>query len=244
MNVSLWQIISSTDLMSKGVLLVLLGMSIGCWALALYKKMIIATKIKALKQAQGLLQNTKSMEDFLARLSVMQTTFAGELIASFLTDFKKLLRMYETGSASLADRDWYLLQAAIQQRVDEVLTNEEYLIPALSTSAQAAPLLGLFGTVWGLIHAFMGIATSRSADIAAVAPGIAEALITTLAGLVVAIPALALYNYLYGQMRKFEHEVVQVADSCLWIMCGVLGTDASQKTSFVSKPVQSLEEML
>ena len=84
----------------------------------------------------------------------------------------------------------------MNQRVEEALSQEEALIPVLATCSQAAPLIGLFGTVWGLIHAFMAIAQQRSADIAAVAPGIAEALITTMGGLVVAIPSLVLYAYL------------------------------------------------
>ncbi len=242
MNVGLWQIISSTDLISKGVLFVLLGMSIGSWALAFYKRVVIRAKIKSLKNAQALFQNTKSMDDFLARLSVIQTSFAGELVSGFLVDFKKLLRVYETGTSS--DKDWYLLQTNVQQRVDDVLAKEEYLIPVLSTNAQAAPLIGLFGTVWGLIHAFMAIAEQRSADIAAVAPGIAEALITTLGGLVVAIPALVMYNYLVGQVKKFEAEVIELADTCLWIMRGVLTSDAIIKTPMVGKSTQPIQETL
>ncbi len=239
MNVGLWQIISTTDFMTKGVLLLLLSMSIICWALGFYKKMVIAAKIKALKQAQGLLHNTKSMDDFLARLSVMHDTFAGQLISSFLADFKKLLKIYESGDIGLADRDWYLLQSAIGQRVEAVLVQEEFLIPILSTNAQAAPLLGLFGTVWGLIHSFMGIVQQRSADITAVAPGIAEALVTTLAGLVVAVPALALFNYLQGQMRQLEQEVIELADTSLWIFRGVLESDVAYKKSFLTKPAQA-----
>ena len=61
-----------------------------------------------------------------------------------------------------------------------------------------------FGTVWGLIHAFMGIAQQKSADISAVAPGIAEALITTLGGLIIAIPALVMFNYLTSEVRKLK----------------------------------------
>lgn len=234
MNVGLWQIVASTDLISKGIMVLLLGMSILCWAFFFYKKSMITTKIKALKQAKGLLQNTKNIDDFLARLSVIQHTYAGELISLFFADFKKLLRMYEGGSSALADKDWYLLQANINQRVDEALSQEEFLIPILSTSAQAAPLVGLFGTVWGLIHAFMGIAQTRSADIAAVAPGIAEALLTTLGGLVVAIPALVLYNYLQSFMRTFETEVVDLADTCVWSMRGFLATDVVHKSPTVA----------
>ncbi len=221
MNVSLWQILSTTDLMSKGVLLVLVGMSIVCWAFAFYKRMVIMAKLKQLKQAMTLLQNTKGIDDFLARTSVLHNTFAGELLALFVVDFKKVLKLQEQGAQ---EKD--ALSFALSQRVEEAMAQEESLIPLLSTSAQAAPLIGLFGTVWGLIHAFMGIAEQRSADISAVAPGIAEALITTLGGLVVAIPALVLFNYLQGLVRKLESALVELADSCLWIMKGVLSSTA------------------
>ena len=240
MNVSLWHIIASTDFISKGIMLTLLGMSILCWAFFFYKKSIITAKIKALKQAKALLQNTKNIDDFVARLSVIQHTYAGELIGLFLVDFKKLLKMYEGNFASgLADKDWYLLQANINQRVDEALSQEELLIPVLSTSAQAAPLIGLFGTVWGLIHAFMGIAQQRSADIAAVAPCIAEALLTTMGGLVVAIPSLILYNYLQSIMRGFEAEVLDLADTCVWSMRGFL---ASSDMVHKSPPVMQFAQ--
>ncbi len=218
-------------------MVLLLCMSIFCWAFFFYKKSLIAAKIKALKQAKGLLHNTKNIDDFLARLSVIQHTYAGELIALFFSDFKKLLKMYEGGGAALADKDWYLFQGAINQRVDEAIAQEEFLIPVLSTSAQAAPLIGLFGTVWGLIHAFMGIAQQRSADIAAVAPGIAEALLTTMGGLVVAIPSLVLYNYIQAYMKSFETEVIEVADACTWSMRGFLAPEIVHKSAIVS-PVQ------
>jgi biopolymer transport protein TolQ len=242
MTFGLWQILSSTDLMTKGVLLGLLAMSVLTWALALYKKMVFSAKLKSLKQAQGLLQNVKGMDDFLARTSVIQNTFAGELIGTFLTEFKKMLRIYDAGGTTIADKDWYLLQATIAQRVDEALAEEEHLIPILSTNAQAAPLVGLFGTVWGLIHAFMGIAQQRSADISAVAPGIAEALVTTLGGLIVAIPALVLYSYLVGQMRVLERSIIEISETCLWIMRNVLHSDAG-KAQYVGKPAHPLTDM-
>lgn len=214
MNMGLWQIISTTDLMSKLVLLVLLGMSILCWAFALYKRMVIGAKLKQLKQAVTLLQNTKGIDDFLARVSVMQGAFSGEIISSFLKDFKRVQGL----------ADWDVLALSVQQRAEEAISHEESMLPLLSTSAQAAPLIGLFGTVWGLIHAFMGIAEQRSADISAVAPGIAEALITTMGGLVVAIPALVLLSYLQGNIKRLESAIIEVADSCLWIMKSILSS--------------------
>ena len=81
------------------------------------------------------------------------------------------------------------------------MRTEESYLPFLFTSASVSPLLGLFGTVWGLVHAFIRISEKQSADITTVAPGIAEALITTLAGLLVAVPALVMYHYLIAQIR-------------------------------------------
>ncbi len=232
----MWDLISSTDWVTKAILLLLLGMSVVSWALSIYKKMLISSKIKSLKQAQALLQNVKGIDDLFARTGVIQDTFAGELIMYFLVDFKKLLKMYESGSGSFSDKDWYLLQSSINQRIDEALMQEESLLPVLQTNAQSAPLVGLFGTVWGLIHAFIGIAQQKSADIAAVAPGIAEALITTLGGLIVAIPALVMFNYLTGEMRKLEEEIVRVSDTSLWIMRGIMVQSESHiRASFVDK---------
>ena len=83
----------------------------------------------------------------------------------------------------------------------------------LSTSAAVSPLLGLFGTVWGLIHAFIRISERQSADIATVAPGIAEALITTLTGLAVAVPSLIMFNYCRSQVGKIEQMFLTLSDN-------------------------------
>ncbi len=242
MNVGLWAIISSTDLMSKGILLLLLAVSIACWALAFYVHSAFKEKHASLKRAKELLINVKGMDDFLARLSVMQSTYAGELIASFLGDFKKLLRANDSNHM-VDDRDWYLLQSSMNQHIDQAVAHEESYLGLLSTSAAAAPLVGLFGTVWGLIHAFMGIAEKHSADISAVAPGISEALLTTLAGLVVAIPSLCMYAFLQARIRRIEQEIVDLADECLWIMRGVL-TSPSRKTASIQRSPVHVEESL
>lgn len=242
MSMGVWDIISSTDWLTKVILLVLLGMSVVSWALSFYKKMLISSKIKSLKQAQTLLQNVKGIDDLFARTGVIQDTFAGELILSFLVDFKKLLKMHEAGMGTFSDRDWGLLQDSVNQRIDEALVYEESLLPILQTNAQAAPLIGLFGTVWGLIHAFMGIAQQKSADISAVAPGIAEALITTLGGLVIAIPALVMYNYLATEVRRLEDEIVRVAATSMWIMRGIMmQSESSIRASFLDKQPQGTQ---
>jgi biopolymer transport protein TolQ len=77
----------------------------------------------------------------------------------------------------------------------------------LATTAGVAPFIGLFGTVWGIIDAFSGLGTAGSASLRAVAPGIAEALVTTAAGLFAAIPALIAYNYFLQNIRDLAQRL-------------------------------------
>ena len=81
------------------------------------------------------------------------------------------------------------------------------LTPFLATAGSTAPFIGLFGTVWGIMNAFQGIAYKGSANLAVVAPGIAEALIATAMGLVVAIPSVIAYNYFAQRIRIIEVEL-------------------------------------
>lgn len=87
------------------------------------------------------------------------------------------------------------------------------LVPWLATIGSVSPLLGLLGTVIGVMNAFIGIGQKGSGNIAAVAPGVAEALITTVAGLAAAIPAVLAYNYFAGRTSQFEGELEGLANS-------------------------------
>ncbi len=95
------------------------------------------------------------------------------------------------------------LERAAQTASSEALTVMEQRMTWLATIAAIAPFIGLFGTVMGIIDAFHGLGTAGAATLRAVAPGISEALITTAAGLVVAIPAVVGYNQLTARLREF-----------------------------------------
>lgn len=222
MDQSFWHLIAQTDIISKFILMIFLCMSIACWAITFYKLMMIRSRLAQLKKAQAIVDTTATLEELITKISIWRDNFAGEIIAHYLTDFKKILKNQKNLHS---EKDLRLLQDNMAQTVDDVLAKEETLLPFLSTSAQVAPLLGLFGTVYGLIHAFMGISQSRSADISAVAPGIAEALITTMAGLVIAIPALVMYSYLQGRIRVVEHNLIGLSDKCFWLMRNLILKD-------------------
>jgi biopolymer transport protein TolQ len=99
------------------------------------------------------------------------------------------------------------IERAMRKAANEEIALMETYLPFLATTGSATPFIGLFGTVWGIMNAFSGIAASGSASLATVAPGIAEALIATAAGLAAAIPAVMAYNYFVNRVRTIATRI-------------------------------------
>ncbi len=95
----------------------------------------------------------------------------------------------------------------MQRARTQEVTRLERGLTFLATTASTAPFIGLFGTVWGIMTAFMGLSTTTTSSIQAVAPGIAEALIATAVGLAAAIPAVVMYNRFARQLRVLTSEM-------------------------------------
>jgi biopolymer transport protein TolQ len=99
------------------------------------------------------------------------------------------------------------VQRAMYKTTHEQVGSMEDLLPFLATTGSATPFIGLFGTVWGIMNAFSGIATTGNATLATVAPGIAEALVATAAGLAAAIPSVMAYNYFLTRIRTIHTRI-------------------------------------
>jgi biopolymer transport protein TolQ len=99
------------------------------------------------------------------------------------------------------------LERALSRARTMAITEMENKVPFLATTASAAPFIGLFGTVWGIMNSFRNIGAKGAANLATVAPGIAEALVATAIGLVAAIPAVMGYNYLSRRIRVISAEM-------------------------------------
>lgn len=211
---SLWHLVRQSDAISKTVMFILFAMSVLCWTIFICKLIIIRMRSRDIKKVHGLLQTVQSLDD-LMKLGVHH---AGTVPGRFITQTLGVLNTLVEVQPNKAARNWQIMQYHLDQTVDALSENEEAYLPVLSTSAAVATLLGLFGTVWGLIHAFLSISQKQSADITVVAPGIAEALLTTLAGLLVAIPALVMYNILLTRVRRIENQIVQLGDRIGFIM--------------------------
>ena len=207
---SLWQLVCQSDAVSKFVLLILFGMSVACWALFIGKLALLYIKERQFDAVNKRVQKAKTITE-LADIAInAAATAPGYFIAKNIAFLKELL--HGNLQQEIRNNEWELLERNIDNNIDSMLLHNEEYLAILSSSAAVAPLLGLFGTVWGLVHSFMRISETGIADIATIAPGIAEALITTLAGLIVAIPALCMFNYLQTKTRTLEHSLLMLAD--------------------------------
>jgi biopolymer transport protein ExbB/TolQ len=205
----LWELIYQADNATKMVLAILLCMSILCWSLFIYKFLLVRSTRRQMQQVLTYMRMMSTMEDLALIGDKYQHTTVGYVLTTTLQSFKMLieLKRQQGEIGKLGVGHWERLQDTMYHVIDETICAQESGLWVLSTSAAAATLLGLFGTVWGLVHAFMSISEKQAADIATVAPGIAEALITTLAGLMVAIPALIMFNYLSRQLAHAEQQL-------------------------------------
>ena len=214
---SLWQLIKQSDVVTKSVLLILVVMSIICWAIFFYKLILLRIKKRELESALVDMEQVMSMDKLLAVTATHTKTLPGYFLSRNLLRLKTLLAS-SPDKRRLNDRECEFMNNHIAQTTEELIANEESYLSVLSTTAAASPLLGLFGTVWGLVHAFIRISELRTADITTVAPGISEALITTLAGLMVAIPVLVMYSYLSSQLRYVEQLFMKLGDRVAFVV--------------------------
>jgi biopolymer transport protein TolQ len=191
-------LVSDTGAVAKFVLLILLAFSLLSWAIILTKWSLIRRArlqsgrfVRAFRRAQRL-QDVAAVADQFR---------PSPLVGVFEGGFQEYKRQLSSPAGSL--HSVTAVQRGMQIGASEEISRLERNVPWLAITAAATPFIGLFGTVWGIIDAFHGLGTAGGATLRAVAPGISEALITTAAGLVAAIPAVIAYNLIANSIRTF-----------------------------------------
>lgn len=201
-------IVLQVDIISKVILGLLLIMSLSSWSVFLYKLMLLRKKKRHMQQTFFILDQISTIEDLTNLTESCSETTPGNFLIDSVHYFNRLVALQGQHSVGkLTNAYWDQLQENMYYMVDMIIYQEESLLWILSTSAGVATLLGLFGTIWGLIHAFISIGKQQAVDIVIIAPGIAEALVTTLAGLIVAIPALIMFNYIQTYIKHLEQQL-------------------------------------
>ena len=185
------------------VVVLLLMISITSWA-AIFQKVAALRRIAALNEAfdRNFWSGASLNELFAAATQNARNTGPMERIfASGMREYQKLRERRVTDVGALLDGARRAMRASYQRELDSVETHLSFL----GTVGSVSPYIGLFGTVWGIMHAFTGLASLEQVTLATVAPGIAEALVATAIALFAAIPAVVAYN-------RFSHDIDRVAN--------------------------------
>ncbi|NYT58322.1 protein TolQ [Alcaligenaceae bacterium] len=215
-DLSLLTLLLDASIPVQFVMLVLLGISVLSWA-------YIFSKRAALKRANE--QTRRFEDDFWAGgdLSVLQQAIAtrraehGALARIFdagMTEFIKARRNSGSNGEAVLDGPRRAMRATYQREMDSLESHLNFLASAGSVS----PYIGLLGTVWGIMHAFIGLSSMQQATLSAVAPGIAEALIATAIGLFAAIPAVIAYNRYTNEIDRLSIRFDSFIDEFLNIL--------------------------
>lgn len=203
-------LIAESSLFSKAVLLVLVALSVYSWAI-LWDRLRLYARVRA--QDAAFLTAFRGLEG-TADLRMVALQHPLSVIAQAALAGQKAGEQHTAEAVGAAAR-FELLQRAMDRASDEATTQLERRVGFLATTGSVAPFIGLLGTVWGVMVSFVNIGAQGSATLVVVAPGIAEALIATIAGLAAAIPAAIGYNHCLGKLREIGHGAAQFTSEYL-----------------------------
>ena len=199
-DLGLLALLSNASLLVKLVIVILLGMSIVSWWHMIRK---LASFRETLDRADEFEKTFQGATDFGALYQKVSTTRirgAGtERI--FEAGFREFTRHNKRSNGVLNAAQWDRIRRVMRAAYQKEMTRLEANLSFLATVSSVSPYIGLFGTVWGIMNSFRGLAAVSQASLSSVAPGIAEALIATAMGLFAAIPAVIGFNHL---LRKLE----------------------------------------
>ena len=197
-------------LVSKCVMALLLIMSLVSWA---YMAGTWLTLRSARKRISVGMARFEESGELSAALPAIEGERVSPLFGITRRAVNEFNRINATGDADrLIDNN---VRRALHQGIDEEMSRLKSSLALLATAANTAPFIGLFGTVWGIMHSFQAIAVMKSVSLATVAPGIAEALIATAVGLFVAIPATCGYNVFKARLSGIQGDCINFAGMLL-----------------------------
>jgi len=195
--------------MVKFIMALLLVFSVACWAIIFTKYREFSAAASESKQFLDLFWKSKSLAGVYQETKSLRNSHLAQVFRAGYGELNKLgqLRGPEADSAVADLVGLDNLNRTLGKTGRSEVTRLSGTVGFLATAGNTAPFIGLFGTVWGIMGSFHSIGLTGSASLAAVAPGISEALIATAAGLATAIPAVAFYNYYLSRLRLFEDEM-------------------------------------
>lgn len=201
-EMNIWSLIAEATLVVQLVMAVLVLASIASWVIIFSKRALLGRLEKRVKQFEERFWSGADLSQLYDRITSEHKVREGQeiIFEAGFREFSRLREEQRIGADTLAGGAQRAMRVALTREIDRLESGLNFLATVGSTS----PYVGLFGTVWGIMHAFFALAGVQQATIAMVAPGIAEALIATAMGLVAAIPAVIAYNRYSNQVYRLE----------------------------------------
>jgi biopolymer transport protein TolQ len=217
-GISFWQLILHASLPVQGIMLLLLIASLGSWTVIIAKRALLARIQNTAISFENRFWSGGSMSDLYEGLRRGGRDSDEGLAQIFRAGYEEFSRQ-QSSSGRLAPDD-ALAAVQRQMRVAQARESEklEGGLSLLATIGSTSPYVGLFGTVYGIMNAFIAIGNVKQASLAQVAPGIAEALIATAIGLFAAIPAVVAYNFFVARVDRIEGRFSVFADEMIGIV--------------------------
>ncbi|MCW8107838.1 protein TolQ [Alteromonas ponticola] len=183
------------------VMLLLIGVSIASWTFIFQRSKALTKARKEMRQFEDKFWSGADLNQLYQELSA-RSNVSG-MASLFCAGFKEFMRLRKSNTSinGIVDGTDRAMRVSMSREVESL----ESHLPFLATAGSISPYIGLFGTVWGIMNAFIALGEVQQATLAMVAPGIAEALIATAIGLFAAIPAVIAYNRFSNQVEKLEN---------------------------------------
>ncbi len=200
-NLSLWGLFLEADIVVKLVMFILVLASIWVWAIIIEKSFSLRRVNREASQFEDQFWSGGSLDELYEREGADPGNPIAAVFGAAMSEWKRTIRIagLDVGHTAVKERVDRAMNVTIMREMDRL---ERWMI-FLASVGSTAPFVGLFGTVWGIMHAFSAIAAMHNTDLAVVAPGIAEALFATAIGLVAAIPAVLAYNKISNDLGRF-----------------------------------------
>ena len=196
-TVQLWTAFLHTGVAGKAVLTILLLFSVLSWATMIVVAQRFRRSAEASRRFMSHFRKAKRLADVQAATGPLAQS---SLVGLFKAGYAEIEAQIAHGDTKIRSLDAVERSLIRATRIES--SRLQRFVPFLATTAAATPFIGLFGTVWGIMDAFLNMGTTGTTSITAVAPGISEALINTAAGLFAAVPALLAYNHFVQRMRQ------------------------------------------
>jgi len=203
-----------------GVLLLLVVASVVSWAIIVWKWLQLRRAQDESVRFLETFWQSKRLDAIYQAAEALSASPISHVFRAGYVELSKVTATKKDGEAAMADQLGGLenVERALKRAAAAEVTHLEARVPFLGTTASAAPFVGLFGTVWGIMRAFHDIYQMGNANLATVAKPISEALIATAVGLAAAIPAVVAYNYFIARIRVLDSEMTNFSSDFLNIV--------------------------